>query len=405
MAAIETITLRLNDDASAEAFAAANAKVEAEYLPLQSGFNAGTRVTTVDETGEWTISLRWDSARDADASMASFMDAPATQDFLALMDASSMVLDRRVEVASAASPGLANAQSLYLEGIRDGDVRRAVEAYTGDRYTQHSTGVRDGVEGFVEFFEPFVKNNPVRDIELVRSVVDGRFVFIQAAQELNDGAARWITTDLFDTDGNGKIIEHWDVIHEWGGTNPGGHNQVDGATEITDLHLTEENKEVVRRLMTEAFWETPTAPFSDFISAETYINHNPDAPDGLETLEMMDRNSRETGEALFYREVHQIIGQGNFVVCFAHQVWNSIEYAAFGAYRRWPARRAGGCGSRSDRRDAQRLDPAVRPRRPDLRASGRRCHVLHRRSGAGARGTDPGSGGRHRGRNTRSARS
>jgi hypothetical protein len=170
MAAIETITLRLNDDASAEAFAAANAKVEAEYLPLQSGFNAGTRVTTVDETGEWTISLRWDSARDADASMASFMDAPATQDFLALMDASSMVLDRRVEVASAASPGLANAQSLYLEGIRDGDVRRAVEAYTGDRYTQHSTGVRDGVEGFVEFFEPFVKNNPVRDIELVRSL-------------------------------------------------------------------------------------------------------------------------------------------------------------------------------------------------------------------------------------------
>ena len=63
---------------------------------------------------------------------------------------------------------LANATALYMEGIRDGDVRAAVEAYTGDRYTQHSTGVADGVEGFVEFFNPFVENNPVRDIQVVR---------------------------------------------------------------------------------------------------------------------------------------------------------------------------------------------------------------------------------------------
>lgn len=30
---------------------------------------------------------------------------------------------------------LANAAALYLEGIRDGNVREAVEAHTGDRYT------------------------------------------------------------------------------------------------------------------------------------------------------------------------------------------------------------------------------------------------------------------------------
>ena len=48
---------------------------------------------------------------------------------------------------------LENAKGLYLEGIRDGNAREAVTKYTGERYTQHSTGVRDGVEGFVEFFE------------------------------------------------------------------------------------------------------------------------------------------------------------------------------------------------------------------------------------------------------------
>lgn len=333
MSVIETITLRLNNGASPDAFAAANAKVEAEYLPLQPGFNPGTRVTTVDADGEWSISLRWDSASDADASMGSFMSAPATQDFLSLMDASTMGMTRNVEIASAASAGLDNARRLYMEGIRDGDARRAVEAYTGDRYTQHSTGVRDGVEGFVEFFEPFIARNPVREIDIVRSFVDGRFVFVQADQNINNGEAKWITTDLFDTDGNGKIIEHWDVIHERGGTNPGGHNQIDGATQITDLDLTETNKEIIRRLLTEAFAESPTAEMNEFISEETYINHSPDAPDGLAALIEMDANARATGQTLYYKEVHRIIGQGNFVVAFAHQVWNSISYAAFDIFR------------------------------------------------------------------------
>lgn len=333
MAVIETITLRLNEGASADTFAAANAMVEADYLPLQPGFNPGSRVTTVDDAGQWTISLRWDSASDADASMASFNDAEANQDFVSLIDMASMQLTRDVEVASAAHAGLDNARRLYLEGIRDGNVRASVEAFTGDRYTQHSTGVRDGVEGFVEFFEPFVERNPIRDITIVRAFVDGRFVFVQADQNLNEGEDLWVTTDLFDTDGNGKIVEHWDVIHARGGTNPGGHNQIDGATEITDLHLTEVNKEIVRRLLTDAFCETPTAPFSDFISSETYINHNPDAPDGLAALLEMDSSSRANGEALFYRDVHRIIGQGNFVVSFAHQVWNSIDYAAFDIFR------------------------------------------------------------------------
>jgi len=333
MAVIEQITLRLKPEASAEAFIAANARVESEYLPAQPGFNPGSRVTTVNDDGLWSISLRWDSSWDLDASMAAFMDAPATQDYLALVDTSSMTMGSVVEVASPSAPHLDNARRLYLEGIRDGNVREAVESYTGDRYTQHSTGVRDGVEGFVEFFEPFVERNTKREIDLVRNFVDGRFVFIQAAQNINDGEARWVTTDLFDTDGNGKIIEHWDVIHELGGTSPSGHTQVDGATEITDTHLTEANKLVVRRLLTEAFILEPTAPMDEFISSETYINHNPDAPDGLDALVEMDRSAREAGQTLYYKQVDRIIGQGNFVVSFAHQVWNNIDYAAFDIFR------------------------------------------------------------------------
>lgn len=105
-----------------------------------------------------------------------------------------------------------NARALYLEGIRDGRVREAVTKYTGDRYTQHSTGVADGIEGFVAFFEPFVKRCPARDIQVVRMIEDGPYVFAHVFQDINNGEAKWVTADLFDTDENDKIIEHWDVI-------------------------------------------------------------------------------------------------------------------------------------------------------------------------------------------------
>ncbi len=143
------------------------------------------------------------------------------------------------------NPKRRNASALYLEGIRDGNVRAAVEAYTGDRYTQHSTGVKDGVEGFVEFFLPFIEHNPVRDIRIVRSIVDRRYVFVHAYQDINDGEARWVTTDLFDTDENDKIVEHWDVIAPFADESVNGHTQVDGPTEITDLEKAESNKALV----------------------------------------------------------------------------------------------------------------------------------------------------------------
>lgn len=42
-----------------------------------------------------------------------------------------------------------HAAGLYLDGIRDGHLREALDRHVGARYTQHSTGVADGKEGFL----------------------------------------------------------------------------------------------------------------------------------------------------------------------------------------------------------------------------------------------------------------
>ena len=172
------------------------------------------------------------------------------------------------------NPKVENAIGLYMDGIRDGRPREAVTKYTGARYTQHSTGVKDGVEGFVEFFEGFLARNPVRDIRVVRSLVDGRYVFLQAYQSLNNGEYEYVTTDFFDTDEDDRIIEHWDVISLYSAQTPSGHTAIDGPTAVTDLDKTEANKALVRSMITDLLMPGGDASRArEYLSADRYIQH------------------------------------------------------------------------------------------------------------------------------------
>ncbi|MFK8029861.1 MAG: nuclear transport factor 2 family protein [Gammaproteobacteria bacterium] len=232
-----------------------------------------------------------------------------------------------------ASRKIENAKGLYMDGIRDGNVREAVTNYTGDRYTQHSTGVADGIEGFVAFFDEFVVRNPVRDIRIVRALEDGQYVFVQAYQDINNGQAKWITTDLFDTDENDKIIEHWDVISAVSETSVSGHTQIDGPTEVTDLEATEKNKAVVTEFLTEVLINGNFDRATEYVSAETYIQHNPQVADGLDGFARFANGLAEQGLSMRYHNIFKLIGQGNFVVSYSKMSMGDDQFAVFDIFR------------------------------------------------------------------------
>ena len=210
---------------------------------------------------------------------------------------------------------LENAKGLYLEGIRDGRVREALDRYTGDRYVQHSTGVADGKDGFAAFFAPFLERNPKRDIRVVRAVEDGRYVFLHVYQNLNDGEAEWVTADLFDTDDDDRLVEHWDVIQEHGDTTTWGRTTVDGPTEVEDLEQTEVNKRIVRGFVDDVLLGARVDKATDYISNERFLQ------------EVMTYGAA-TG-ATEYAKVHHLIGQGNFVVLYSHTRVAGEDHAFF----------------------------------------------------------------------------
>ncbi len=222
---------------------------------------------------------------------------------------------------------LENAKGLYLQAIRDGDFVSAINTYSGDRYTQHSTPVRDGREGFIEFFAGFVERNPVRDIQVVRAFQDGRYVFLHVLQRLNHGEFQYVTADIFDTDDEAKLIEHWDIIEEVRTSTASGRTQLDGPTEPRYLDRTDANKQFVRRYVDEVLAPANYDLIPQFV-AEDCVQHNPDLIDGGAAFRAFAIES-----ALRCVELHLVVGCGDFVATLAEVESKAERLAVIDLYR------------------------------------------------------------------------
>lgn len=223
---------------------------------------------------------------------------------------------------------LDNAHGLYLDAIRDGHATEAITKYSGSRYTQHSTPVKDGPDGFIEFFEDFYVRNPIRDIEIIRSFEDGRYVFLHVLQTLNNGEFRYVTADIFDTDDDGRLIEHWDMIDELVDG-----MQIDGPTEPTDLDKTEQNKVLVRDFMNEVLVQGQVDKLSDYVSTESFVSHDPTMGDGFDEFAAALARPAEQGGSMAYLEIHNVIGSGSFVAAMSRMNLAGSDTAVIDLFR------------------------------------------------------------------------
>ena len=208
---------------------------------------------------------------------------------------------------------LENAKNLYLRGIKEGNID-VIHEYTGDRYTQHSTGVKDGREGFISFFKDFLKRTKDRDIQIIRAIEDGNFVFLHVYQNIDNGSAQWVTTDMFDTDASDKIVEHWDVIAPYVEVDKtaSGNDMVLGQFELKDLDKTDENKALVRSFIVDVFQNKNHTALDQYISSEKYIQHNPYFPNGIEAVRQF-----LASQDFNYDFVFHVMGQGDHVVAYS----------------------------------------------------------------------------------------
>jgi predicted SnoaL-like aldol condensation-catalyzing enzyme len=193
----------------------------------------------------------------------------------------------------------------------------------GKIYTQHSTGAKDGKAGFAEFFQDLFRRNPKCEIEIVRAFEDGPFVFLQAYQNLNDGAAQWVTADIFRADADGRIVEHWDVIEAYEAPRAGEPDQVKGSFAVDRSQSGDESKVLVRRFLVEAFQNKNAEAFDEFV-AEDVIQH--DAKIGQGRAAWRRHAGAHDVSCDF---VFKVLGDGNWVAAYSKTDIDDAEFALF----------------------------------------------------------------------------
>jgi predicted SnoaL-like aldol condensation-catalyzing enzyme len=219
----------------------------------------------------------------------------------------------------AALPFTAQADSaenkaFVLEALENtllaGDVE-AVDQYFAKGIIQHNEMFANGIDA-QKGVVGFLAGNGNFKTDYVRVIADDDLVAVHARYE-GFGETPVIGFDVFRVE-DGKIAEHWDNLIPGQPANPSGRTQIDGATAITDLDKTEANKAKVEEFLTRALLEHEQVDFTQYINPANYAQHNPMVADGLDGFGAFMAEMARQGITMDYSEIHQVIGEGNFVL-------------------------------------------------------------------------------------------
>ena len=175
-----------------------------------------------------------------------------------------------------------------------------------NKYIQHNLQVGSGPEGVAALIQ---KMPPDASVNTIRVFEDGDYVF--AHTQYNFFGPR-IGFDIFRYE-DSLIVEHWDNLQETATEpSPSGHTMIDGPTEVSDLDQTGTNKLLMQRYMDDLL-AGRRETFPSYFNGTEYIQHNPWVADTIPGLIAGLQALAAKGQAVVYKSVHKILGEGNFV--------------------------------------------------------------------------------------------
>lgn len=228
--------------------------------------------------------------------------------------------------ATTVSPNVSGA-AIFVDFDAD-----AAKPLLAPDHIQHNPGVPTGADPILGFI-PGLNDSGIT-LDTHRMIVEGDMVAIHTtytnAQAF--GAPTLVAFDVFRVE-DGKVAEHWDNLQAPAAPNPSGHTMTHGATEVTDLDKTAENKALVIDFIETVLQGGDASNITDYISTETYIQHNPAIADGLDGLGAALAGMVENGISMVYTETHLVIAHGNYVLTASEGTFAGTPTAFYDLFR------------------------------------------------------------------------
>jgi predicted SnoaL-like aldol condensation-catalyzing enzyme len=215
-----------------------------------------------------------------------------------------------------------------ISSIETGD-QNAISYINPNKYIQHNLAVADGLAGFGEVLKMLPEGSA--KAKVIRTIQDGEYVALHTEYDFFGPKAGF---DIFRFE-DGLIVEHWDNLQDVAKPNPSGRTQFDGATEITGVNKTDENKAIVSDFVQTILMKGDMSQISKFIGDKDsdYIQHNVAVADGLSGLGVALKQLAEAGMPMVYSKNHLIIGEGNFVLSVSEGQFMNQHVAFYDLFR------------------------------------------------------------------------
>ena len=220
----------------------------------------------------------------------------------------------------------------FLGAVLQGDADTMRELANPD-YIQHNPFIPTGLEPFIELLPVLAEAETTA--ENIRMFEDGNYVFMHNIwrNAAPFGADEMVSFDIIRVDENGKVAEHWDALQPLVAETASGRTQTDGPTDVTDLDKTEDNKALAVALVEDVLMGKNPDKITDYISAESYAQHNPYIKDGLSGIVEAVEALTAQNNMFQYTEIHAVLGEGNFVLTVSEGQWNGTTNAFYDLFR------------------------------------------------------------------------
>ena len=208
-----------------------------------------------------------------------------------------------------------------------------VRALANEDYIQHNPFLPTGLEPFIGVFPVLAEHKT--QAKQIRVFEDGNYLVIHHlwTGAAPFGAPEMVAFDILRFDEQGKIAEHWDALMPNTPPNASGRTLIDGTTEVVDAAHTAANKELVRQFMHDVMHGHNPGNITQYISQETYLQHNPQIKDGLAGLQEALQQLAAANDLFVYKQLHLLVGEGNFVLTVNEGEWHGKPHVFYDLLR------------------------------------------------------------------------